>query len=162
MRRLTAAALTLALMAGVSVADAAPKRFGNCIPDNNGRMVCGFPGGGTGGFHARVGIVAHPAGCPRRLFCGCGVSVAVFGKPVRNLYLARNWLRFPRARAAPGMVAYRERRGGGHVMLIRRVNGDGTALVYDPNSGGGKTRVHVRSLRGYAIVNPHASQVAAR
>jgi len=51
------------------------------------------------------------------------------------------------------MVAARS----GHVMYIEAYNGDGTALVYDPNSGGHKTRVHVRSLAGYRVVNPHGS-----
>lgn len=98
-------------------------------------------------------IVAHPEGCPRRLFCGCGVSVKVFGKPVRDLFLAANWKRkFPRAAPGAGMVAARN----GHVFYIMSYLGDGQALAYDPNSGGRKTRIHVRSLAGYVVVNPHA------
>lgn len=97
-------------------------------------------------------IVSHPSGCPRRAFCGCGVSVKVFGYPVRNLFLAANWLKFPRANPAPGMVAARH----GHVMYIMSYNGDGTATVYDPNSGGHQTRIHTRSLSGYRIVNPNS------
>ena len=97
-----------------------------------------------------LGIVSHPAGCPSRLFCGCGVSVRVFGRPVRNLYLAANWLRFPSAAPSAGMVAARN----GHVMYIEQYLGEGKAVVYDPNSGGGQTRVHVRSLSGYKVVNP--------
>src|SRR3569623_3640440 len=49
-------------------------------------------------------ILPHPAGCPRRAFCGCGAAVEVFGKPVRSLWLAATWLRFPRATPAPVMV----------------------------------------------------------
>lgn len=101
----------------------------------------------------RVGqaILPHPAGCPRRAFCGCGAAVEVFGKPVRSLWLAANWLRFPRAAPAPGMVAARR----GHVFVIREVLGDGKVLAYDANSGGHKTRLHVRSLAGFAVVNPN-------
>lgn len=103
--------------------------------------------------HAIEQIVAHPAGCPRTLFCGCGVSVRVFGHSVRELWLAANWFRFPRAPAAPGNVAIF--RGGGHVAYIEAVYGDGTALLYDPNSGGHLTRLHRRSLAGAVIVSPH-------
>lgn len=101
-------------------------------------------------------IVAHPDGCPSRLFCGCGVSVKVFGKPVRNLFLASNWLKFPRATPSAGMVAARK----GHVFYILDYLGGGNALAYDPNSGGRKTRIHVRSLAGYRVVDPHARRVA--
>lgn len=95
-------------------------------------------------------VVAHPAGCPRVAFCGCGAAIEVFGRPIRALWLAANWFRFPRAEPAPGMAAVRPH----HVMVIREIRGDGRALVYDANSGGHLTRVHVRSLAGYRIVNP--------
>lgn len=103
-------------------------------------------------------IVAHPAGCPSRAFCGCGVSVRAFGHPVRELYLAANYRRFPPAPLAAGMVAYRSH----HVVYIEVPHPDGTATVYDPNSGGHLTRIHTISLAGYRIVNPHARQMAAR
>ena len=107
--------------------------------------------------HSRVSysggeIVGHPQGCPRSAFCGCGVSVKVFGHTVRNLFLASNWFKFPRAAPGPGMVAVRNH----HVMYIVAYDGNGNATVYDPNSGGHQTRIHTRSLAGYAIVNPHA------
>lgn len=96
-------------------------------------------------------IVSHPEGCPRRAFCGCGVSVKVFGKPIRNLFLAANWFKFPKAHPAPGMVAVRKH----HVMYIVSYDGNGNAVVYDPNSGAHKTRIHTRSLAGFRIVNPN-------
>ena len=47
-------------------------------------------------------IVQHPAGCPARLFCGCGASIEAFGRSIRDLWLVSNWYRFPRtAPAAP-------------------------------------------------------------
>lgn len=95
-------------------------------------------------------VVSHPAGCPRRAFCGCGASVEIFGHPVRNLFLARNWFKFPRAMAAPGMVAVRR----GHVFVLRSHIGGAIWLVYDANSGHRDTRVHNRSIAGLAIVNP--------
>ena len=125
----------------------------DCSYDNNGRISClgNTIERGETGSSGEARIVAHPAGCPRRLFCGCGVSVKVFGKPVRNRFLAANWFRFPRARPAPGMVAVRRH----HVMYIMAVDQNGNALVYDPNSGGHKTRIHTRSLTGYTVVNPN-------
>jgi len=95
-------------------------------------------------------VLPHPVGCPRIAFCGCGAAIEIFGRPVRRLWLAANWFRFPRAEPAPGMVAVRQH----HVMVIRRYLGDNRALVYDTNSGGHLTRVHVRSLAGYRIVDP--------
>lgn len=96
-------------------------------------------------------ILPHPAGCPRRAFCGCGAAVEVFGRPIRSLWLAARWLDFPRAAPAPGMVAARR----GHVFVIKQVLGNGQVLAYEANSGGRRTRLHVRSLAGFAVVNPH-------
>ena len=101
-------------------------------------------------------IVSHPAGCPHSAFCGCGVSVKVFGRPIRELYLAANWFKFPHASPGPGMVAVRNH----HVMYIESVDANGNAVVYDPNSGGHQTRIHTRSLSGYSIRNPNGSRVA--
>ena len=101
-------------------------------------------------------ILPHPAGCPGRAFCGCGASVRVFGHPVRSLYLAVNWIaRFPhvpKTMAQPGHAAARR----GHVFVLEQhVSGDDW-LVYDANSGGHATRRHVRSIRGYTVVDPRA------
>lgn len=99
------------------------------------------------------GVVPHPSGCPTVQFCGCGVSVKVFGHPVRDLYPASAWRRFPRAAAGPGMVAVWR----GHVAYIISAEGDGEATLYDPNGGGHKTWIHKRSLAGALIVDPHGS-----
>ena len=101
-------------------------------------------------------ILPHPPGCPRRAFCGCGAAVEVFGRPIRSLWLAARWLDFPRASPAPGMVAARR----GHVFVIKQVLGNGQVLAYDANSGGRRTRLHVRSLTGFAVVNPHGGGVS--
>ena len=97
-------------------------------------------------------VGGRPAGCPRS-FCGCGASIRVFGHVVPGLNLASNWLHFPRAAPAPGMVAARH----GHVFVLEQhLEGD-TWMAYDANSGGHATRIHARSLRGYTVVNPHAA-----
>jgi hypothetical protein len=100
-------------------------------------------------------IVSHPSGCPRIAFCGCGVAHYIFGKvngSMRRLWVAANWLRFPSAAPAPGMAAARAH----HVFAIVRVLGPDRVLAYDPNSGGHLTRLHIVSLRGYRVVNPHS------
>lgn len=105
------------------------------------------------GVKARtVGIVEHPQGCPRTAFCGCGVAVKVFGKPIRDLWLAANWFRFKSAQAAAGMVAVRRH----HVFFILEVVGRDKVLAYDPNSGHHQTRIHLRSLAGYRVVDPRS------
>jgi hypothetical protein len=108
-------------------------------------------------YYDRGQIVAHPAGCPRSLFCGCGASIEVFGRSVRDLWLVANWYRFPRTAPAPGMAVLW---GTRHVAIIREYYGDGTALLYDTNSGQGLTRVHRRSIAGLAVVNPHPGKKA--
>ncbi len=103
-----------------------------------------------------VVVGGRPPGCPHR-FCGCEASLYVFGEIRKDLNLAANWARkFPRTQPAPGMVAARS----GHVfVLMSHVEGN-QWLVHDGNSGGGKTRRHVRSIAGYAVVNPHATNMA--
>ncbi len=96
-------------------------------------------------------VVGHPANCARTMFCGCGAA-SELGLSDRSLWLVRSWHKFPRAAAAPGMAAIW---GSRHVAVIREVHGDGTATVYDANSGGGLTRVHRVSLAGLTIVDPH-------
>jgi hypothetical protein len=95
-------------------------------------------------------IVAHPSGCPRRAFCGCGAAVRIFGRPIRSLWLAANWFRFPRTSPAPGTVAVRRH----HVFVLEHHIGGSTWMVFDANSGRGRTRIHARSIAGYVIVQP--------
>lgn len=94
-------------------------------------------------------IGGRPAGCPHR-FCGCGASLHLFGKIIPRLNLAANWLRFPRAAPAPNMAAARR----GHVMVLKRHLHGNVWLVHDSNSGGGKTRLHARSIAGFVVVDP--------
>lgn len=94
-------------------------------------------------------VGGRPSGCPHS-FCGCAASIRVFGHIVPGLNLAANWLRFPRTSPAPGMVAARH----GHVFVLEQHVGGDVWMAYDGNSGGRATRVHARSLRGYAVVNP--------
>lgn len=94
-------------------------------------------------------VGGRPAGCPHR-YCGCGAALHVFGRHVRELWLARNWLKFPRAEAGVGMAVVRS----GHVAVIIG-GGPGRWLMKDYNSGRGLTRIHVRPIFG-AVVNPNA------
>jgi len=94
-------------------------------------------------------VGGRPAGCPHS-FYGCAASIRVFGRIVPGLNLASNWLRFPRTQPAPGMVAARH----GHVFVLEQHVGGDVWMAYDGNSGGRATRIHARSLRGYAVVNP--------
>jgi hypothetical protein len=96
-------------------------------------------------------IGGRPSGCPHA-FCGCALSLKIFGRRVAGLDLALNWkLRFPRANPAPGMVAARS----GHVwQIIGHGSQPGKWLGWDANSGGGRIRIHERSIAGFTIVNP--------
>jgi hypothetical protein len=99
-----------------------------------------------------ITTLPHPAGCPASAYCGCGASVQVFGHPVRELWLASNWFKFPPASPAPGMAAVRAH----HVVVIMETRGGDRAVVYDANSGRGQTHMHEISLAGYSIRNPHS------
>ena len=106
----------------------------------------------AGRYAGRTEIVAHPSGCPRIAFCGCGTALELLGTPVRALWLAANWYRFPRASPAPGTAAIFGRH---HVAAVREVAGN-EVLLYDPNSGGHLTRVHwIPISRVTAFVDPH-------
>jgi hypothetical protein len=169
--RLTIAALTLACLClpiAPALAQSSGKEFiqhGAVTLQHKGKVYRGHATMRVTPRNARAAralsasqIVSHPPGCPRRAFCGCGAALEVFGKHVRSLWLARNWFRFPRTSPAPGMVAVRRN----HVFVIREVRGPGLVLAYDANSGGRKTRLHVRSLKGFVVVNPHARRFAGR
>ena len=107
-------------------------------------------------YEGRV-VGGRPPGCPRA-YCGCGVSLKVFGKIIPELNLAYNWVRkFPRTSPAAGMVAARS----GHVLYIESVVDAQTVVAYDPNSGGHRTRIHTVSLRGFTVVDPHGSRMAS-
>jgi len=99
-------------------------------------------------------VGGRPAGCPHA-YCGCA-SARYVGLSGAQWNLAANWLRLPRAAPAPGMAAARR----GHVFILKHQVAGNNWMVYDPNSGGGLTRVHVRSLAGYTVVNPRGSQYA--
>lgn len=139
---------------------------GPCVLTNEGKRICGPVAARRGGAVDANGnrtvrvanadngtiIGGRPAGCPHA-YCGCGLR-KYLGLADKRLNLASNWARlFPRvAGPGPGVVAVRS----GHVMYIERAVGDGQWLVRDYNSGGGLSRLHVRSVRGYTFVNPRA------
>jgi hypothetical protein len=98
-------------------------------------------------------VTVHPAGCPLFLFCGCGVSVRIFGHPVRSLYSVNAWRRLPRTAPHAGAVAIF---GAYHVAYVEQTDGH-SVLLYDPNSGGGKTRLHWVDVRRISFfVEPHS------
>ena len=97
-------------------------------------------------------VGSRPEECPRS-FCGCEASRYVFGKVLPELNLASNWMRFPRASPAPGMVAVRNH----HVMVLMSHAGGNDWLVHDGNSGGRLTREHVVPISRYVVVNPNGS-----
>lgn len=102
--------------------------------------------------------VDHPAGCPPVAFCGCGTSLYLLGKAVREggLAIAREWLGFPRAAVSAGMAVVTG--GGRHVYAIIRDLGGGRVLAYDPNAGRHRTLIHVREIgRRDVVVDPHGS-----
>lgn len=112
----------------------------------------------TEGYQTSQIVGGRPSGCPHK-FCGCAMSIRRFGRIVTtpNLNQAATWMRFPRTAPAPGMVAAR----GHHVFeLMAHISGLDW-LVWDPNSGGQRIRIHRRSIAGHVIVNPDATNLAS-
>jgi hypothetical protein len=102
-------------------------------------------------------VGGRPAGCPHA-YCGCGLRLYLGLRDAR-LNLARNWARmFPPTRAQPGAVAVKSH----HVMLLVAHSGGSDWLVHDWNSGGGLTRIHVRSVKGFTFVSPTIHSVPQR
>jgi hypothetical protein len=156
LRFLIAAALALAALCSPAAArhrPIAPANFLAGIRSLNVTMHRVRHHGRRSRSRDQSAIVPHPAGCPARAFCGCGASVHLFGHPVRALYLAANWFRFPRAMPAPGMAAVRFH----HVFVLEQHLDGNMWLAFDANSGGHATRLHPRSIEGYAIVDPRGA-----
>jgi hypothetical protein len=160
--RKSAAAILCAMTVALSItaANATQLKHGQC--DNDGRCVSfatseDLSARQRGQREATV-IGRRPAGCPHR-YCGCEASLFKFGRIIPELNLAANWIRkFAPTSPAPGMAAARR----GHVMILLSHSGGSDWLVHDGNSGGGKTRRHVRSIRGYVVVDPSSRRMASR
>ena len=142
-----------------------------CMLTNDGRSVCNasyrtsaprtLDAAGNRTFAmAETGSVigSRPADCPNR-YCGCGLR-KYLGLGDARLNLASNWARLlPReAGPRPGLAAVRN----GHVMYIEAAAGNGQWLIRDYNSGGGLSRIHVRSLAGAHVINRHYAAYAAQ
>lgn len=103
-----------------------------------------------------VQIIPNPPCGLSRRFCGAGASWRIFGECRRDLYKAAAWFRFPRSSPAPMTVAVTR----SHVFVLEHHIDGQMWSVSDYNSGGHKSRRHVRSIAGTVIVNPrgmHAS-----
>jgi hypothetical protein len=156
---------------------AADRDADTCTVTNDGRRVCGPAArsrrvANVRTMHRRARqatvrvnrvaegttiIGSRPAGCPHA-YCGCGLR-KYLGLTDTRLNLASNWARLFRRESGRrvGLAAVRS----GHVMYIEGRASEGQWIIRDYNSGGGLSRIHVRSVRGYVFVNPNA-RVAAR
>lgn len=97
-------------------------------------------------------IVEHPAGRPRSAFCACGAAVRLLGSAHAAPWLARAWYAFKRTVAAPHMAGVRPH----HVIALEYQVSGNMWMVYDANSGGRATRLHVIDISPYTIVNPRS------
>ncbi len=122
------------------------------------RLVIAHRRSPRGYYGATEAYLAHPAGCPRTAFCACGAAVEIFGSPVRSLWPANAWYKFPRSSPRPYTVAVSHH----HVFVLRSYVGGDRWLTADFNSGGHLSRLHERSISGWTIVDPRATWVASR
>lgn len=94
-------------------------------------------------------IGGRPAGCPHA-YCGCGLR-KYLGISDARLDLAWNWTKYYRG-DQPVAVWHH------HVALIEQMVGPRLALLRDFNSGGGLSRLHVRSIAGAVIINGYGRE----
>lgn len=107
--------------------------------------------GGTVRSHDRGRVISRgaPQGCPRSLYCGCGLSLYLFKQNIRKLWLARNWLTIGTRLAKPevgAVVVYARGRNGGHVGLITAVHAHSIRVL--SWNDGRATRERERNLSG--------------
>ena len=77
----------------------------------------------------------RPSGCPHA-WCGCWLARKIFGTDIRDLWLARNWLKFPRTTATPGAIAVLSRgrnTRSGHVGIVISVDSMGNPTLQSGN-----------------------------
>lgn len=176
--RLVLAVLALGL--AVAPAHARPRHSDSavaqhCLYTNAGRVICRAAEKRTsshrsvivrqrrhsGHFgHSRtVRLIPHPRGCPRRLFCACGLA-RYWGiwKPALNL--VANWARAFRRVSGPDIGIAAIRRDRHHIMGIVG-GGPGRWKTVDFNSGGHLSRVRIVSnFSGYFFVDPRERRVS--
>jgi hypothetical protein len=103
------------------VGSALPSRWGEAFGDTGLRR--GLSHAFRGVLSAACALAAHMGGP-----CGCYASERVFGHSVRELWLASNWLKFPRTHPHAGAVAVWP---GRHVALVVADAGNGNVVVDD-------------------------------
>ena len=99
--------------------------------------------------HEAATYLPHPEGCPWVAFCGCGAAHDL-GLHDRTLWLASNWLKFPRSAPAPNTVAVRRH----HVFVLKEHVMGMMWRVNNYNGRGHRSSSYVRSISGYTIVKP--------
>ena len=100
---------------------------------NKGEYVIAVPSAGEEGS-------GRPADCPSA-YCGCWLSLKMYNKNIRRLWVALNWKNEGQA-SAPGCIgciAVMTRKGGGHVGIVIGYNGKNPILL----SGNHNRRVGV-------------------
>ena len=83
-----------------------------------------------------------PPGCPSQ-WCGCWLSMEIFGENRPDLWAARNWLKFPRVTPQPGAIVVLKRGtspNAGHVGIVVSIDANGNPVV---KSGNHRQRVAV-------------------
>jgi hypothetical protein len=91
---------------------------------NKGEYLIASPAGEEGS--------GRPADCPGA-WCGCWLSKQIFGENRRDLWVAKNWLKFPRTAPQIGSVAVMSRRGGGHVGVVVSFDERGNPILKSGN-----------------------------
>lgn len=93
----------------------------------------------------------RPVGCPHS-WCGCWLSLAIFGNNDPELWMARAWLQFPKSSPEPGSIAVLSRgrnRALGHVGVVVSVDPQGNPTI---KSGNHNNRVGVATYDKHRVL----------
>ena len=104
----------------------------------------------TDGFRmASWSVGGRPNCCPPRAWCGCALSVWIYGDCRKSLWRARAWLNLghPVPYPIPGAIAVYKRGSGGHVGIITSVPRPGFIVLKSGNDNGA-VRERERSTAG--------------
>jgi hypothetical protein len=78
----------------------------------------------------------RPKGCPT-LWCGCWLALELFNRHTPELWLAANWLKFPRTNPEPGAVAIITRKKQiAHVGVVVGFSKEGNPIIRSGNHNG--------------------------
>lgn len=104
-----------------------------------------------------VGVLPHPADCPRVAYCACGVAWELGLPNSRSLWPVSAWRQFPRDIARPNNVVFAHY---SHLALLKRQISGTVWEIHNYNGQNHRSTVQIKDIAGMEIRNPRANKLA--